>query len=599
MAPAHLRLGTVGGVSAPFIAIDGEAAEGDYTLLACSDGRTLTDLAPEGLHTHMCLEFLLRTPKPAVPVCFGLNYDVNNWLRDLPRHTLKALWETHVCYWRSFRIEWVPGRWFSIGDTDGRRVKVHEVFGFFQTSFVKALEDWSIGQPAEISRMKGQRGDFKRADIDPVTRYCLKECELLVTLMDALRGACEDSGVVPRSWIGAGATAMALLSKHVDYDHHAYDLDLASEQVVEDAVLGAYYAGRIELLRQGVYHHVKTADLRSAYPAAATALPSLDGARLINRKRFDPGKHGVWRVEWKFDSHPSPLLAPFPVRQKHRIHYPLAGSGWYHTIEVATAIELGYPVDVKEGWILKGGSDAQPFDWIPAVYKERAKLKTAGAPAEKVLKLALNSCYGKLAQGYGFNSRPKWQCYLWAGEITAATRARMLRAAVAVTDPLMISTDGIFCRGLPHSIRDSAELGRWEIGDVDELFTAQAGVYQGITPERTYVKSRGFYAREVDYDQLREGWESEGHRYTHIYDSRRFIGLGVALMRKDFGVWRKWVDEKRAIHLSPERKGIQADCLTPPAGPLDSEPYVPKLSLTDQKALDQMQGMDQPLKESM
>jgi hypothetical protein len=598
----------------PFIAVDGEATEEGYCLLANSLGQTTTDLRPGGLHTIRCLEFLLQSPKPSIVCCFGLNYDVNNWLRDIPRHILQELWKTNVCYWRAYRLEWIPGRWLAIKDVDGRYIKVHEVWGFFQSSFVKALEAWGIGAPSEIERMKAERGSFKASQIKKVTRYCLHECSLLVELMGELRDACREAGIVPRSWIGAGALAMALLGAQGMDDHHVYDLDLAPEQVVEDVVLGAYFAGRIELHRQGVFNAVKTADIRSAYPSAAHQLPSLDGAKLSRRKRLVEGP-GIWHVRWDA---PETMVAPFPVRQKHAIYYPAKGEGWYHTVEVMTAIRLGYPVEVLEGYTLKRRNMEKPFKWIPGVYAKRAALKDEGHAAEKALKLALNSVYGKLAQGYGFNSRPRWQNYFWAGQITATTRAKILTAASKARAPIMIATDGIFCQSLPGNVRDGKALGAWELAGVPELFAAQAGVYQGrytecsacgrpaarhphkgceVYNEKETLKSRGFFAAEVDYDALREGFESEGADYIHQYKSRRFMGLGVSLTRKDFGVWRSWREETRALLLRPERKGLREDgVLTPHPGPLISDPYEPKVGLIDQRALDQAQGHDQPLK---
>lgn len=583
----------------PFVAVDGEAAEeADYCLLASSHAAPMTDLRPGGLHTVRCFEYLLRLPKPAIVVCFGLNYDVNNWLRDLPKHLLKVLWDTHVVYWREYRLEWIPGRWLAVKDTDGRYCKVHEVWGFFQSSFVRALEDWGIGAPTEIERMKAERGSFRVKDIDAVTRYCLHECELLVRLMDDLRAACREAGIVPRSWIGAGALAMALLGAQGMDDHHVYDLDLASDQVVEDVVLGAYYAGRIELLRQGVFTKVKTADIISAYPSAARYLPSLEDARLVHRRRFVPGP-GIWRVSWDIGT--AALIAPFPVRHKHSIFYPACGEGWYHSAEVAAAIDLGYPVVVHEGYTLKIRNDEEPFSWIPGVFATRRRFKDEGNPAQKALKLALNSVYGKLAQGYGFNARPRWQNYFWAGQITSVTRAKILHVASRCKEPVMIATDGIFCSGkLPAGVKEGTRLGAWETDGQDELFAAQAGVYQGISAGREVLKSRGFFAAEVDYDTLREGFESEGAEYVHHYKSRRFMGLGVSLARKDFGVWREWREETRSLLLMPERKGLRGDgVLTPHPGPLESDPYQPKVRLIDQRALDQLQGMDQPMKETI
>jgi hypothetical protein len=287
-------------------------------------------------------------------------------------------------------------------------------------------------------------------------------------------------------------------------------------------------------------------------------------------------------------------------------------------VEVLTAIKLGYPIEVLEGYTLKIRNHEKPFKWIPSVFAKRAVLKDEGHAAEKVLKLALNSVYGKTAQGYGFNSRPRWQNYFWAGQITAATRAKMLTAASKARNPIMISTDGLFCQGLPGNVRDGKALGAWELAGVPELFTAQAGVYQGrystcadcgkvaakhphskckVYTEKELLKSRGFFAAEVDYDALREGFESEGANYVHQYKSRRFMGLGVSLSRKDFGVWRTWREETRALLLIPERKGLREDgVLTPHTGPLTSEPYEPKVELIDQRALDDAQGKDQPLK---
>lgn len=581
-----------------FIAVDGEAIGNQYVLLCSSDGEVRRRTERGGLTTIECLEYLLRRP-PGVLVCFGLGYDVNNWLRDLPREALARLWDERVCYWHCYRIEWTPQRWLTVRHADGRKARVNECFGFFQSSFVAALEAWGIGAPAMIERMKRARGTFEQADLPAMERYCLAECGLLVELMEQLRDACWECGIMPRQWIGAGAIAGSLLQARGIGAHHAHDLALlpGAPETAENVTLSAYFGGRFELLRQGVYANVKSVDLRSAYPAAATRLPSLDGARLIHRKRFDPSKFGIWRVGWDISAAPG-LIAPFPARRKQGIYWPAVGRGWYHGVEVAAAIAAGYPVDVTEGWVLRE-SGGRPFGWINDVYAERRRLKDEGRAAEKVVKLGLNSIYGKLAQGISYRGRPQWQSYFWAGYITAATRARVLDMGTRSDQVLMFATDGIFAR-VPGAVGAGHGLGSWETGRIEQLFTAQAGVYQGITPAGAKVKSRGFFASEVDYDELREGWECEGPSYIHHYDSTRFIGLGVALMRKDFTLWRSWRTERRALILAPERKGIDAaGVLTPHPGPIDSEPYTPKVSLIDARALDQLQGADQPLREVM
>jgi hypothetical protein len=550
-----------------------------------------------GLESEQCFRFLLEQPKRHILVCFGLGYDVNNWLRDLPRDALERLWAENNCYWKDYRLEWIPGCWFKVQHIGGLTVTVNEVFRFFQTSFVKSLEAWKIEAPDVIARMKLQRGSFKRQEFAEVKHYCLQECQLLTDLMEQLRAVCKEVGVVPRKWIGAGALANALLNKQQMGTYHAHDLDIASQTVAEGAILGAYYAGRIELIHQGVHSNIQTVDIRSAYPSATMALPSLAGAKLVHRKRFTRGTHGIFRVRWDCKSD-STLLSPFPVRQKQSIYWPSSGEGWYHGVEVEAALDCGYPVEVLEGWVLKHSGE-QPFRWVESIYRERARLKNEGRAAEKVLKLGLNSIYGKLAQGQGFKGAPQWQSYFWAGYITAATRAKVLRAATASKGIVMVSTDGIFCK--QPGVRASNKLGGWEFGKVQELFAAQAGVYQGINPDQEILKSRGFFAAEVDYDALREGWEIEGSNYIYHYESTRFMGLGISLMRKDFSVWRTWRTDRRALSLAPERKEIgQAGILTPCRGPLVSEPYVPKVSLSEQQSRELetqlIEGRDQPLK---
>jgi hypothetical protein len=370
-------------------------------------------------------------------------------------------------------------------------------------------------------------------------------------------------------------------------------------------VQGAYFGGRVELLHQGVHHDVAAADLISAYPAAMLDLPSLKGARLHKRKRFNPDKMGVWRVRWDLRNGgdkgqrgraDQQLLAPFPVRHKYSIFYPLAGEGHYHTVEVANAIALGYPITVDYGYVLTGPHlDQRPFAWIAEVYAARLRLKREGRAAEKAVKLGINSVYGKLAQGYGLHSRPKFQSYFWAGYITAKTRARVLAAATAALDPIMIATDGIYARRF-GKLGPSRGLGNWERGSADKLFAAQPGVYEAEVDGVALQKSRGFFASEVDYAELEAGFEVEGSDFVYHYNSHRFNGLGGSLARKDFSIWRRWTDENRSILLWPERKIAGPEGrLYPFPGMLRSEPYRPKVSLIDARALDHSDGLDQPM----
>jgi hypothetical protein len=585
-----------------FLAIDGEAIDDSYVLLAASNGEHVIDL--DGLTTRACLDFLLSLAKPQRKiVCFGLNYDVNQWISGIGKPTLRELWATGNCIWRNYKISWLPRRWFTIR-SGGRSVRITEVWGFFQSSFVAALENWEIAAQSEIVEGKRKRGEFMISELPQIVDYCHRECTDLVELCQRLRLATVQAECEPRDWIGAGALAGAMLKTRDLEKYHAHDGELTDSDACKEAIMCAYFGGRVEAFRVGSYQPVQSQDLRSAYPFAATLLPSLSGATLKRVRKYDPAaEHAIWRVRWRdLDGQ----VMPFPVRNSQSIYYPRNSEGFYHACEVAAALAAGFPLTIDGGWVLcdpggapvRVGAGASPFSWIPDAYAIRARWKAEGNAAEKALKLGLNSLYGKLAQGVGYRGGPpRWQSYLWAGEITARTRAAMLTATLKATDPISIATDGLYASRVIG--RDSSKLGGWERGAHDSLFIAQPGLYAAETDGRVTVRSRGHFAKEVDYEALRSGFQSDGFEHVHRYTSRRFIGLGTALMRRDMRLWRHWPDERRSISLYPTRKLPGADGrLDPPdGGMLDpSEPYVPKRSIQDTEQVDNIQAAEQPLR---
>lgn len=574
-----------------WLAVDGEAISDKYALMCDNTGRSILNL--DGLSTKECLDFLLQIPGKTA-CCFGLNYDANNWLCDLPQIRLRELWETGRCYTRRYYIEWIPGKWFSVR-CEKERVKIFEIWGFFQSTFVQACSAWNIPVQDEISQMKEKRGTFSQKELQRIISYCTTECQLMSQLMDKLENTCKNVEITPRSWIGAGSLASALLKRENITEVHQYDDELVSSEKALEAVMSAYFGGRVEMLKQGFTSNIYAFDVNSAYPMGIKLLPSLTNATLKRTKKYDPSaNHAIWFVKWKDISG---NIVPFPTRQKQEIYYTCNGSGWYHAVEVAQAIQAGFSLQITEGYILKIRDFSNPFSWVDPIYAERRKLKQAKDHGEKILKLALNSVYGKMAQGLGFQgSRPPFQSYFWAGEITARTRARML-AMACQCNPSMIATDGVF---LPKRIRAGkvgSNLGELSVTEYRDFFVGQAGVYHGFDLKgKTLLKSRGFFAKDVDYGALRDGFQMEGIEFIYTYESTRFIGLGISLQKKTMDEWRQWVKQKRAISLMPSRKEIMKDgSLKPLTLTIESEPYISKKGRQEETE-DEQQAMDQPLR---
>lgn len=590
--------------SKPFAAIDGESftvdGEHRYVLLMVDSGKYIFDR--EGLSTRACFEFLLSLPKTHIYTAFGLNYDVNMILRDFGRERLEELWSSGRTRWHGYTVEWIPGKWFYLRMGKGPRIKINEVFGFFQCSFIKALEGWKIRHPHEemIEEMKGARSEFNEDMTSQVIDYCNTECILLVQLMEELRMNFEAVDILPTSWNGAGSAAATMLRKQRIKDAISAPPDQAST-----AILSAYFGGRTELFKQGEVGRVVEYDICSAYPYAALSLPDLSQGEWIHAHSYDPlSDHAIWRLYWQVgDSH----IAPFPHRYKgSRICYPGNGSGWYHAEEVRQALRI-YPSSIRihEGWVFEPSASEHPFSFIEEIYRERQTLKAQGHAAEKCLKLSINSLYGKLAQGVGYrDSLPPYQSYFWAGEITARTRARLLHLmGEAPEDVVMVATDAIFYdRDIQHPTGKS--LGDLDKLIIEDMFTAQPGVYCGTVNGDSIKRSRGFFAREIDFDQLRAGFRSRGSDFVGHYESTRFHGLGTSLMARELSSWRTWQTADRKLSLSPSTKRIDDPTAVPilhvppqfEGYPPMSLPYTPKGGGYSDDQVEYAQGKDQPLR---
>jgi len=548
-----------------FIAVDGESFTTDaghfYTMIGASTGDYIYN--PEGLTTFQCIDFLLKLKaknKGYRFVGFAFNYDVNMMLGDLSETELTRLWRTGTVLLRLddgavYRLEWLPSKSFLIVRMyDKLAIEICDTFGFFQSSFVKALEAWKVPDPdGAVARMKGERANFSHKDYEEVLAYCLSECRLLVTLMQALEDALLLAGLRPAKWNGAGAVAAALLQREGVHKHKINDEDFGEE--IEDAIMRAYFGGRVEVFLQGQIDKVVNYDVRSAYPYEATKLPSLIGGEWKAHSEYVEAPYGLWLCKWDIPA--EKYVMPFPYRLKGAITYPSAGYGWYHATEVSNALKhYAEYINVERGFTFTPFIQEKPFGFIPRIFAERAEAKRKGLASEKALKLGLNSLYGKTAQGVGYQGKtPKFRSFFWAGMITAGTRSRLFDLAMsAPAHCVSIATDGIVFTSDP-GFTLSDELGGLERSEWTDFFIAQPGIYTALEEGgREFRKSRGFFLREIDFPDLIRGWLKHGPYYKQKSKTKRFIGIGSALNNGSLSAWRTWPEGERTLSLYSSRK---------------------------------------------
>lgn len=574
-----------------FIALDGEGADINdvhrYVMLMNSYGNTA--ISENGLPTVTCLDFLLETANTArrnndkgIFVIFGGNYDFNFWLRDIPKSIIEKIVEAdgqYFTWWNDYAIKMIQRKFFVV-ERGGVSIKVWDVHGFFQGSFIGAIKQWLPGYEGTdlIIEGKARRSQFSMDELDFIKRYTTAELDALCKMMDKLRDGIRGLGLTIGSWHGAGAIATAMLKHHKTKEIY----DELPQEVYEGAKY-AYFGGRIELGKYGrhngkIYHY----DINSAYPAVQATLPALKGGKWIKHgKGFDPRKSDneliLCLVQW--DNLQNTRFCPFPFRSwaQLKVLYPTCGMNYLWKPEIAAALDVRdeqsrdyWEINILEAYeFIPANPDYKPFAWIQEYYDERQKIvaesKRSGIPngAEKAIKLGINSLYGKQAQRIGYDEKtgrkPPYFNLAYAGHITAATRAKLWRAAMQNDDAIIcLATDGIYSTA-PLNLDCPKEkiLGKWEAQEHDEMIMVQSGFYFLRNGDQWDSYSRGFDRMTTQAEMIEtmnvimDTWKKR--RGEVWLPCTRFITLKSALCGG--GWWERWLTWHKFYDEKAEQPG--------------------------------------------
>lgn len=369
---------------------------------------------------------------------------------------------------------------------------IWDLFGFFQTSFVKTLEVWGVDAKKEdlafVAEQKERRGRFKT--IGPKEKeYCRLETRLMASLIETLRGDIEKAGFTLRSFFGAGSIAGAML-KIMGAEHEAAAHDAEGKprpgfpEAMHDAVDRAFSGGHFEVSRVGpVKGPVYDRDIASAYAYRVLLLPCWKHGRWVRVTHKRELQRAIERapyalVRYRLPEHPSIELraanydadatklfgdvqleekngwpkcstepwGPFPFRLPDgNIIYPVTSpGGWVWKTEFLTGQKYFPNVEPVEAWILKRRHKCRhkpAFARISEWFNLRLDWGKAGKGI--VLKKGLASTYGKRAQRVG---KAIFGCMVSAGVITSEIRAMLLEAIGRSKDRwnvLSVSTDGL------------------------------------------------------------------------------------------------------------------------------------------------------------
>jgi hypothetical protein len=593
----------------PFVGCDGEGItrgkEHRYTVFRMG-GYQLGPFANNALTTPQLLSFITAYPhRDHILVGFFFSYDASMILKNVSWEKqgnypspIERLFETDQAeshyqkrrYWTwlsfpgygSFGVKYIQGHYLRVCratfDASKKRYQsvkstirtIYESFGFFQSSFVNALKSWNIGARyiETIEKMKGKREVFSKTT-KAIIDYNKRECELLAEMMKEFRKVCLQSGIRPRFWSGAGKLAEAMHDKHQTLTKEQVEV-ITPQGLLIDANK-AYYGGHFEVSGIGAFKDVYMYDLKSAFPSAMLHMPCLihgkwkrtSGADLqplldtdalflcgatyshpIESERIN----GCLQVEGGFNG--------LPFRSKKgALSWPALGRGTYWSPELRSARLLDASIKCHEGWRYEKTCECRPFAWVEDYYKARQREENINKSRGIPLKLGINALYGKLAQRVG---NPKYQNPIWAGLITAMTRAKINQAIAlaGAQNVVMVATDAIFALK-PVKLDIGDALGQWGHKGEDDyypsLFIVKPGLYWPPVSQKRRIKSRGVSTRYIekhlgDFERaFAEFMPEQGTRWTmpHVrVNIRTFVGLRLAWRRGDRAIACTWADKK-------------------------------------------------------
>jgi hypothetical protein len=585
------------------LAIDGEGytlPDGShrYVYMAAASRKGLhSELrSKKGLTASQVFRWLLTLPRKALLVGFALGYDKTKWLESWPDERVWRLMRPEERQGRAgplpvdcegWRCNLVSTR-FTLrrkDDPDDSRT-VWDVWKFFQSSFVKALDRWDIGEAAQrrfVSQQKDKRGRFVAIG-KTQEKYCQLECTLLAELTQALLQAHEAAGIRLQAYYGPGSSAAVIL------DELGADVQRARfPGAMALAVSCAYFGGRFECSRVGPvvpargHGRLYAYDIASAYPWAFTRIPCLDPHHGTWVRRKSGSLRGVHPIATcvRFEVRPHkgahPAWGPLPHRTPDGdILFPLeSAGGWAWLPEFRAGKKLHPGVVALESWTWRSHCDCKEPPFKARVTELFTLRKSWGKTARGlVLKLLLNSLYGKSAQRAG---KGRFRCMVRAGLVTAMTRGRLLSAVSCAGgwDVLELATDSVLSlRPLPglkaFKHKDPAiTLGAWEEKPwPGGAFLLRPGVRFPLKGTIDQTAARGIGVKSLHKNRARvaRAWERQPMAPVTLPTPSFFHGAKLSVRGTDkdeYGkptawvrdeLFGRWTAETRTVSYKPTPK---------------------------------------------
>lgn len=440
---------------------------------------------------------------------YGL-YDFERYVNKL---SLKDLVDVE---YEGYKIRLINGKLLSIVNKSKRFI-LYDVYGFFRKSLYAAVKEWTQQDIPLLDR--GKLELIEGIEVQQLAGHAGFEARHVSKLMAILNESLVLHNIKLSKFHGVTTISSNLLTKtKAKEQYFSYRHRRQYGGRLYDAIMQAYYGGRIEQLKIGTFNqNINVYDINSAYACAITLLPIMRGKPLLSDK-WKNETFSLWCCTYDFSSI-NPYFGLLPNRDVgNLIKYKVRGKGFFWQPEIKYILEH-YPecIRIDYGYYFPY-IKANFTEAVKELYELRTDLQSKGHPLEKVIKLALSGIYGKFCQRDG---NAYYYNLFYAGFITSFTRAKMLEAVKGYERSIIcFLTDAIHTIE-PLPVITSDRLGDWKESIYSKGQYLDSGVYRLFNTQGSLVKEKTKGFRRFDFSKALSELQSE-RQYTGLAEF--FIG---------------------------------------------------------------------------
>ncbi len=288
------------------------------------------------------------------------------------------------------------------GNTDITFIDTMNYAQFSVDKLGKILDIPKLKTPAFIGHKPNSKAEWEE-----MTTYNIRDSQISQKIIKFFFSAFSDLGATPKLTIAS--TAMSLYKNR--FLKETYN-QISSFDLLEQ--FQGYYGGNTHAYSRGKIEDYYYYDFNSLYPSVMrNEYPDPNSMRITHKNTlwYIENYQGLSKVSVYCPYMKYPLL-PYRHKDKseQKLLFPVGNfTGWYTHAELNEALRLGYIIKKvhKTYYYL---DECLPFrDYVEELYNLRLQYKKEGNAMELVVKLLMNSLYGKFGQK--FLDRDNWEVF--------------------------------------------------------------------------------------------------------------------------------------------------------------------------------------------